>query len=489
MDDSVSESDHSDDRGDEETLPGVYATSQVERSPRRKSLLKKSPQLLKHSPQQKSPGKSPSTSKAISPKQKTTVTQQSKQKASPNPARQKAAKAINGTTRQRTLDLGTFSDSSSESDEDVNNFKRSLLVKPIGGNTLMCLPNLSEYTRHHEDTQKHSQKSVSFKNKSQPDKKKKASNTKEITTAQSKANQKKKKATEVVDTTASEREDSESQTDNEARAVKTERNPKIKKRRSIAAAKKNTKAVQPSRKPASVAKVAVSCRSNKVGDQSDDSISDTSQKSFASLRNASSKIIETMYDNGDQELEHDITNDGGEKTRPNISFTSSGQSQRLSRSSVKQSQTANTSVTEPSKVVAPQSSRKRQTSSNDTTAQTKKQKVMDQRVAAQLPAESGDDKGHDVMPQKEAAKSKHKKSKGVNKNLVRIPPNKAKLKKKPSRQAKKMQLVQEVLVKNEAMMNGDDDVDGPRRSRRTRIPTLNRLLGEEVVYVASESGT
>ena len=490
VEESVSESEYSDDHvDDEETLPGV---SHVEPSPRSKSPIDKSSKSLRHSQQQKSPGKSPSTSKEISPKQRTAVTQQSKHKASPKPAHQKATRVVNGATRQRAFELGTFSDSSSESDEDVATIKRSLFVKPIGGNTLMCLPKLSEYTQHHEDTHKDMQKTVSFKHKPLQDKKKKAIIKKENKTVQVKVNQKKRKTKEVVEEAsdaASEREDSESQTDNETRAVKTERNPKLKNRRSIASTKVNTKAVPPTRKPSSVTK------SSKMGDQSDASLSDTSQKSFASLRNASSKIIETMYDNGDQEPEHDITNCGGEKTRPNVSFTSAGQNQRLTRSNVKHKQTVNVSVTKPAVVTVPQSSRKRHVGSNDTDTETKRQKIIkvpnqtEQRDATHLSAESGDNAVPDVVPQKEAAKSKHIKSKAVSNNVTKIPPSKAKLKKKSSRQAKKRQLVTEMVLKDKTMLNGEnDEADGLRRSKRTRVPTLNRLLGEEVFYVASPSG-
>jgi len=488
MEDSVSESDQSDDHVEEETLPGMHTISQVKSPPRRKSPTNRSPKSLKHSQQLKSPGKSPSTSKAISPKQRTAVTQPSRHKALPKPVHQKASKAVNSTTRQRTFELGTFSDSSSESDEDVATIKRALFVKPIGGSTLMCLPKLSEYTQRHEDTHKSAKKTVLSKNKPQPDRKKRANNKKENKTIQGKVNQKKKKAKEIIEEAsdaASEREDSESQTDNETRAVKTERNPKLKNRRSVVSTKVNTKLIQPTRKPSSAT------NSNKSRDESD-SFSDSSPKSFASLRNASSKIIETMYGNGDQENEHDLTNDGGERTRPNISFTSAGQKERLTRSkthnNIQHNQTADISVTIP--VVKPKSSRKRHIGSNDITTQAKRHKVTtqtEQRNDAHSSAESGDNEVPDVVPQKEAAKSKHiRSSKTVNKNVAKLAPSKAKLKKKPSRQAKKRQLVTEVVMKTEAMLNGQDD--GLRRSKRTRIPTLNRLLGEEVVYVASPSG-
>jgi len=460
MEDSVSESDHSDNHTEEETLPGVHAASQVAPSPRRKSPTNKS---LKNSQQQKS--------------------------------HRKAPKAINGTTtttRQRAFELGTFSDSSSESDEDVASMKRSLFGKPIGGSTLMCLPKLSEYTQYHEDAQKTVHKTVLMKNKPQLDRKKKANKTKENKTGPVKVNQKKKKAKKVIEEAsdaASEREDSESQADNEIRAVRTERNPKLKNRRSVASTKVNTNAIQPTRKPSSAIKVSTSRRSNRSGDQSD-SLSDSSPRSFASLRNASSKIIETMYANGDQEPEHDITINAGEKIKPNISFTSGGQKERLTRSSVKHNQTLNISVTKPMVVTEPQSSRKRHMESNDIATQAKRQKNI--KVATQIEQRdsehfSANNEVPDIVPQKEAAKSKHIRSKAVSKNVAKIAPNKEKLK-KPSHQAKKRQLVTELARKTETVLNGEDDDDGLRRSKRTRIPTLNRLLGEEVVYVASPSG-
>lgn len=242
----------------------------------------------------------------------------------------------NNGKKMPSFDLGDFSDSSSNTDEDVEGIKRSLFVRPIGKDSLMCLPKLSEYIRPREkavgDKKKESQPKEAQRRRNE---KRKAS---AVATAPTAAKRKRKNVrmvekemTPIEESTATE----ESTADDEemVRAVKTQRNPKLsdkKKKSSVSIVQRST-----TKKQKPVAKKPYTRRHNRSAGSP---VSDSSQKSFAVLQDTTSKIIDSIYGADEQDLEEDMRNEIGQSVqqvscRPSISFTSKGEKSRQNQSS------------------------------------------------------------------------------------------------------------------------------------------------------------
>ena len=209
----------------------------------------------------------------------------------------------------KSFDLGEFSDSSSDTDEDTAAIKKSMFVRQVGKDTLMCLPKLSEYIKPR-------QKNVVPKKKPVGTQRQQNGKRKESTLSDVNIPAKRKKNVHMVkrqvareesavdDSTATEEEEN-------TKVTRTERNPKLAKKRTSTHRYARQSPVSP--------------------------VSDCSQKSFAVLQNTTSKIIDSIYGNDEQDLEEDV---GAEieqsvqqrTSRPSISFTSKGEEIRQTRS-------------------------------------------------------------------------------------------------------------------------------------------------------------
>ena len=320
---SISESEEDGATMVEEVLPGSYSASGInplsnrsvrhDGSTRKRSPVKASVKPLKQ--------KSPAQAKPM-----TTSQARKPQKGHQKSSSQLAVTKNNGKKRQ-TFDLGEFSTSSSDTDEEVEGIKRSLFVRPVGKEALMCLPKLSEYIKPRQQTIGGSKKEKQKAETQQQNKKRKTSNLNNVVAAPTGAKRQRrsvrvseKETTPVEESTATEDET----------AVRTERNPprsSKKKRISSVKPQSTSKKQKPVTNRASV---------RRHGNRSSNSpVSDSSQKSFAVLHNTTSKIIDSIYGNDEQDVEENVRNEIEQNSpqhmtryRPSISFTSKGEESR-----------------------------------------------------------------------------------------------------------------------------------------------------------------
>ena len=278
------------------------------------------------------------------------------------------AVATNNGKKRQTFDLGEFSTSSSDTDEEVEDIKRSLFVRPVGKEALMCLPKLSEYIKPRQQTIGGSKKEKQKAETQQQNKKRKASNLNNVVATPTGAKRQRrnvyvseKETTSVEESTATEDET----------AVRTERNPPRPSK------KKRTSSVNV--KPQSTSKklkpVTNRASARRHGNRSSNSpVSDSSQKSFAVLHNTTSKIIDSIYGNDEQDVEENVRNEIEQNSpqhvtryRPSISFTSKGEeSRRTQNRKNKPAQNTDLSVSDTKEVdVTLRKNRKRPSNSED----------------------------------------------------------------------------------------------------------------------------
>ena len=325
---SISESEEDGATVVEEVLPGSYSASSInpmshrsvrhDGSTRKRSPVKASVKPLKQ--------KSPAQAKPM-----TTSQARKRQKGHQKSSSQLAVAANYGKKRQMSSppDLGEFSTSSSDTDEEVEGIKRSLFVRPIGKEALMCLPKLSEYIKPRQQTVGGSKKEKQKAETQQPNKKRKTSNLNSVVAAPTGAKRQRrsvrvsdKETTPVEESTATEDET----------AVRTERNPPRPSK------KKRTSSVNVKPQSTSKKQIPVTNRASarRHGNRSSNSpVSDSSQKSFAVLHNTTSKIIDSIYGNDEQDVEENVRNEIEQNSpqhvtryRPSISFTSKGEESR-----------------------------------------------------------------------------------------------------------------------------------------------------------------
>jgi len=390
LDESISESEEDHVAMVEEVLPGSYSAVDIRKSPNksvRHSLTHKSSPM-------RQPTVNTSRKQKSSTQAKPTLKSTAKKSQPISPRVHQKSKfqfadsvAVNNQERVKSFELGEFSDSSSDTDEDTAAVKRSLFVRPIGQDTLMCLPRLSEYTRLREKTNEDTyKKQIQSKRAQHQDGKRK---TNSAVTAE--ASTKKRKSIHVAEKEMTEEstvtEESTAEED-VTRAVRTERNPKLTKKRSPVAVKQRS-VIKKQQKPVSKKAAAgrhgnrssnrkVIVKESTVTEDSDEQtksrektsppaikqhstskkqkpvakkttagrhgnwsssspVSDNNQKSFAVLQNTTNKIIDSIYENDGKDLEEDIANEIGQspqqvRGRPSISFTEKGEEIRQTRS-------------------------------------------------------------------------------------------------------------------------------------------------------------
>ena len=215
----------------EEILPGSYSASGFNPTPNRSvrrdgvSTHKKSP--IKTAAKSQKP-KSPAQAKAA-------ITSQARkaQKGHQKSSFQLAIVANSGKKRQ-TFDLGEFSTSSSDTDEEVEGIKRSLFVRPVGKETLMCLPKLSEYIKPRQKTigrtKKETQKAEIQQR--QQSEKRKATNSSNVVPAPAGTKRRRKNVHVIEEEMTPVEELTATQDDEDTmRGAKTERNSKLLKKK------------------------------------------------------------------------------------------------------------------------------------------------------------------------------------------------------------------------------------------------------------------
>ena len=254
--------------------------------------------------------------------------------------------------KSRSFDLGDFSDSSSETDEDVAGIKRSLFVRPAGSDTLMCLPKLSEYIKPRQKstvtTKKQTQAPVAHHQENDKRKRHNLNNT--VVPANAKKRRKKIRIEPVTEETIVEIPEE----DETCRAVRTQQNPKLTKKRSTSSAAIKQSNKQRPGSPRDVKQQRqklVAKRSSALRQSTMSPVSDSSQKSFAVLQNTTTKIIDSIYNN---DLEEDMVAEVEQsvqrgKGRPSISFTSKGEEIRRVQSNMKKKQALDPLVSQQAK--------------------------------------------------------------------------------------------------------------------------------------------